>query len=70
MHNAVGLEQRIHVAGSPPGVVGKCHGGAAEHVEVCDHSASGEPLAEAAKSILEGRPVEQWRGIIHAASIS
>jgi hypothetical protein len=35
-----------------------------------DHSAPGEPLAEATESILEGRPVEHQRGITHAASIS
>jgi hypothetical protein len=58
MHDAVGFEQRIHVTGSPPGVVGKGHGSAAEYVEVRDHAAPGEPLAEAAESILEGRPVE------------
>ena len=70
MHDAVRLEQRINVTGSPPGVVGKGHGGAAEYVEVRDHAASGEALAEAAESILEGRPVEQRRRITHAASIS
>jgi hypothetical protein len=46
------------------------HSSAAEHVQVCDHAAPGEPLAEAAKSILDTRPVEQRRGITHAASIS
>jgi hypothetical protein len=70
MHDAVRFEQRIHVAGSPPGVVGEGHGGAAEYVEVGDHAAPGEPLTEAAESVLEGRPVEQRRGIAHAASIS
>jgi hypothetical protein len=70
MDNAVRFEQRIHVAGSPPGIVGKRHGSAAEHVEVCDHAARGEPVAEAAKSILDARPVEQRGRITHAASIS
>ena len=68
--NAVRFEQRVHVTGSPPGIVGKGHGGAAEHVEVCNHAAPGEPLAEAAESILDASPVEQRRGITHAASIS
>jgi hypothetical protein len=58
MDNAMRFEQCIHVTGSPPGIVGKGHGSAAEHVKVCDHAAPGEPLAEAAKSILDARPVE------------
>jgi hypothetical protein len=70
MNDAVRFEQCVHVAGSPPGVVGKGHGRAAEDVEVCDHAAPREPLAEAAESILDARSVEQRRGITHAASIS
>ena len=45
------LTEELDVAGSPPGVIGKGHGGTAEHVEVRDHAAPGEPLAEAAESI-------------------
>ena len=70
MHNAVRFKQRIHIAGSAPGIVGKSHGGPAEHVEIGDQAAPREPLAETAKSILKTRPVEQRRGITHAASIS
>jgi hypothetical protein len=70
VHNTMRFEQSIHVAGSPPGIVRKGHGSAAEDIEICDHAAAGEPLAETAKSILDTGPVKQWRGITHAASIS
>lgn len=70
MHDTVRFEQGVHVAGSPPGIVRKSHGSAAEDIEISDHAAAGEPLAEAAKSILDTGPVKQRRGITHAASIS
>jgi hypothetical protein len=70
MHDAVRFEQRVTVTGSPPGIVGKGHSSAAEHLQVRDHAAPGEPLAETAESILDALPVEQRRGITHAASIS
>lgn len=34
VHDAVRLEQRVHVTGSAPGIVGKGHGRTAEHIEV------------------------------------
>jgi len=70
MHNAVRLEQRVNVTGSPPGIVGEGHRSATEHIQVGDHAALGKPVAETAKGILDARPVEQRRGIAHAASIS
>jgi hypothetical protein len=63
-------EQRVDITGSPPGIVGKGHRSATEHVQVGDHAAPGKPVAETAKGIFDTRPVEQRRGIAHAASIS
>lgn len=70
VHDAVRLEQRVNVTGSAPGIVGEGHGRAAEHVEVRDYPAPCQPLAEAAKCMLYASPVEQRRGVTHAASIS
>ncbi len=35
-----------------------------------DHAAPGKPVTETAEGIFDARPVEQRRGIAHAASIS
>jgi hypothetical protein len=70
MDDAVRFKQRIHVAGSPPGVEGESHGSAAEHVKVRDYAPPGEPLAKAPERILDACPVEQREGFTHAASIS
>jgi hypothetical protein len=70
MHDAVWFEQRVHVTGNPPRVEGEGHGSAPEDVEVRDYAAPGEPFAEAPEGILDACPVEQGRGIAHAASIS
>jgi hypothetical protein len=70
VHDAVRFKQRVHVTGSPPGVEREGHGSTTEHVEVRDHAAPGEPIAETPEGILDARPVEQRRGITHAASIS
>jgi len=34
------------------------------------HAALGQPFTEPAERLLDARPVQQWRGIAHAASIS
>jgi hypothetical protein len=44
--------------------------GSAEHVEVRDDAAPGQPFPEASEGVLDARAVEQRRGVGHAASIS
>jgi hypothetical protein len=68
--DAVRFEEGIDVAGGSARVIRESHGGASEHVEVCDHAAAGQPVAKAAEGLLDACAVEQRRGIAHAASIS
>ena len=68
-NDAVRLEEGIDVTSGPARVVCKGHCSTAEHLEVCHHAAPGKPVAQTAVRLLDGRAVEQWRGIAHAASI-
>ena len=46
------------------------HRSTAEHIDVCDHAALGQTVAEPTEGFLDARAVEYGQRIAHAASIS
>jgi|RhiMetdeSRZDD1v2_1073273.scaffolds.fasta_scaffold762703_2 hypothetical protein len=58
-HDAVRLEHGIDVAGRSSGVVGQCHRGATEDVDVGDDTLLDQSIAESAEGILDRSTIEQ-----------
>jgi hypothetical protein len=63
-------EHGVDVAGGSSGVVGQCHRGAAEDVDVGDDAALDQSVAESAEGLLDRTTTQQRLCLGHATSSS